>query len=128
MAELAHHLINNNILIVEDDALIAIGLTSYLEGLGGKVQWETDVASALGYMAGGAIIDIAIVDLNLDGVMSDPVLDWLIAAGIFTIICTGYEEDSINKRFRSLPRSEKPFTRSKIGQLMASGVRRQPAY
>jgi len=128
MAELAHCLMDRTVLIVEDDALIAIGLTSYLESLGSKVRWETNVASALSYMAKGNAIDIAIVDLNLDGIMSDPVLDSLIAEGVFTIVCTGYEEGSIEDRFRSLPRSEKPFTRAKIRQLITSGVRRQVAH
>lgn len=124
MAELAHCLMGRTVLIVEDDALIAIGLTSFLESLGSKVRWETNVASALSYMANDNAIDIAIVDLNLDGIMSDPVLDSLIAEGV----CTGYEEGSIEERFRSLPRSEKPFTRAKIQQLITSGVRRQVAH
>lgn len=113
---------SRQILVVEDDALIAIGLVSYLEELGATVMWATDIPKAVGWIERCAKIDVAIVDLNLDGTMSTPVVDRLIAQNVFTILCTGYEVDSIEVRFQSLPRSEKPFTRAKIRNLVAIGV------
>ena len=115
-------LASRQILVVEDDALIATGLVSYLEGLGATVMWATDIPNAVGWIERCAKIDVAIVDLNLDGSMSTPVVDQLIAQNVFTILCTGYEVDSIEERFRKLPRSEKPFTRAKIRSLVAAGV------
>jgi CheY-like chemotaxis protein len=122
MPEYATGLAGRAFLVIEDDALIAMGLISYLEALDGTVRWETDIVSATDYIEGGNAIDVAIVDLNLDGRISTPVLDLLVARKIFTILCTGYEEDSIEERFRRLPRSEKPFTRQKIQNLIAAGI------
>jgi CheY-like chemotaxis protein len=107
------------ILVVEDDALVAIGLVSYLEELGAAVVWGTDIPQAIGWIERCSKIDIAIVDLNLDGIMSTPVVDQLVAKSVFTILCTGYEVSSIEERFQGLPRSEKPFTRAKIRNLLA---------
>ncbi|RYF40449.1 MAG: response regulator, partial [Cytophagaceae bacterium] len=84
-----------HILVVEDDALVAIGLVSYLEELGAAVVWGTDIPQAIGWIERCSKIDIAIVDLNLDGIMSTPVVDQLVAANVFTILCTGYEVSSI---------------------------------
>lgn len=122
MDDRAHWLASRQILVVEDDALIAIGLMSYLEELGATVMWATDIPTAVGWIERCSKIDIAIVDLNLDGSISTPVVDRLIAEGTFTILCTGYEVGSIEERFRGLPRSEKPFTRAKIRNLLAAGL------
>ncbi|MDN4633964.1 response regulator [Sphingomonas sp. PsM26] len=122
MDDRAPWLESRHILVVEDDALVAIGLVSYLEELGATVMWATDIPNAVGWIEHCSKIDVAIVDLNLDGSMSTPVVDRLIAKEVFTILCTGYEVGSIEERFRGLPRSEKPFTRAKIRNLLAIGV------
>lgn len=122
MSNLVECLLGRECLVIEDDALIAMGLVSYLETLGGNVRWETSISPSIVYIGNGSVIDIAIVDLNLDGCISYPVIDALIARNIFTILCTGYEEGSIEERFRHLPRSEKPFTRARIRNLVMSGI------
>lgn len=115
-------LVNRHVLIVEDDALVATGLVAYLEGLGATVMWAVSIDEAVGWIARCAKIDVAIVDINLDGSVSTPVVDQLIAMNIFTILCTGYESGSIEERFQNLPRSEKPFTRVRIRQLVSAGL------
>lgn len=119
MSDLRIWLEGRNILLVEDDALIAVGLISYLEELGATVTWVANVSKAIGWIE-RAKVDLAIVDFNLDGEMSSPVLDQLIARDVFTILCTGYDQNSIDERFRNLPRSDKPFTRAKIRSLIAN--------
>ena len=106
------------ILVVEDEAIIALGLTTYLEELGALVDWSTGIDEALDAIDRLPAIDAAVVDLNLSGRMSTPILDRLAAAGVHTVLCTGYDEASVEERFRGLPRSEKPFTRSKIRRLI----------
>jgi CheY-like chemotaxis protein len=122
MVDAACWLENRHILVVEDDALIATGLVSYLDGLGATVFWATNIPKALSLIEDCAKIDIAIVDLNLDGEISTPVVEQLLARKVHTILCTGYEASSIDERFQGLPRSEKPFTRAKIRSLVAAGL------
>jgi DNA-binding response OmpR family regulator len=113
---------DHHILVVEDDALVGVSLVDYLEELGAKVLWATNVENALRFVDGADLLHIAIVDLNLDGEMSYPVLDRLLANGVYTILCTGYEASSIDDRFKHLPRCEKPFTRLKINGLLRAGT------
>ena len=109
------------LLVVEDDAMVGMTLVSYLEQLGAQVFWGSSVAEAQRGMDDGALPDMAIVDLNLDGETSAPVLDRLIGDGVRIVLCTGYEESSIAERFRGLPRAETPFTRAKIRRLLNIG-------
>ena len=112
-----------SILVVEDDALIGISLVGYLEELGANVTWSVTVEDALAIIGKPPLIDIAIVDLNISGVMSDPVIDLLISKDVPILLCTGYEVANIAGRFRSLPRCEKPFTRLKIRSLLKEHIR-----
>ena len=107
---------------MEDDALVATGLVSYLQGLGAIVTWVTNIAATQRHIEDGATIDIAIVDLNLDGEMSTPVIDQLLERNVYTILCTGYDANSIEARFLGLPRSQKPFTRASMKNLIAAGL------
>ncbi|WP_242120379.1 response regulator [Sphingomonas lacusdianchii] len=103
-----------SVLLVEDDALVGLSLKGSLEELGASVAWATRLASALEAVQSGRPIDIAIVDINLAGEVSTPVLDRLMAMNAYTIICTGYDDSNLETRFLELPRCEKPFTRAKI--------------
>ena len=106
------------ILVVEDDALVGLSLVGYLEELGASVTWASKLEDAINVIDCTNQIDIAIVDLNLNGVMSNPILDRLLSKRVFTLLCTGYELSSIDVRFRGLPRCEKPFTRAGIRMLL----------
>lgn len=99
-------------LVVEDDFIVGIAICHELEALGATIiGFCADIASSMASIATAPAIDVAIVDLDLDGVPSTPVVDTLLDRGVPTILCTGYENWSVEERFRSLPRCEKPFTR-----------------
>jgi CheY-like chemotaxis protein len=119
-------LLDQYVLIVEDDALVGVSLVGYMEEIGANVTWATNVENALLCLDKAESIDIAIVDLNLDGVMSYPVLDRLLASGIYTVLCTGYEASSIDERFKDLRRCEKPFTRLKINGFLGADPQSLP--
>ena len=110
----AKQLSGQSVLLVEDDALVGMSLKGSLEDLGASVIWATRLESALDAVQSGKTIDIAIVDINLAGERSTPVLDKLVNMGTYTIICTGYDDSNLEARFLQLPRCEKPFTRAKM--------------
>lgn len=70
--------------------------------------------------------DDAVVDLNLNGRMSTPVLDLLLAGEVPVILCTGYDVSAIDPQFPDLPRLEKPFTRAKLRRLIATSILAEP--
>ncbi|MEQ4502011.1 hypothetical protein [Pseudomonas sp.] len=118
MAEAAVRLDGQCGLLVEDDLLVAMGLKSSLAQLGAVVTWCSTVAAALDAINGLTAYDFAIVDINLDGEVSSPVLDRLIDQATYTVISSGYDAGSLEQRFQHLPRCEKPFTRARLRRLL----------
>ncbi len=118
MAEAAARLDRQCALLVEDDLLVAMGLKRSLEQLGAGVTWCSDVTAALGAIDGPTFFNFAIVDINLNGEVSTPVLDRLIDEAIYTVISSGYDVGSLELRFQHLPRCEKPFTRARMRRLL----------
>lgn len=107
------------VLVVEDDAIVGLGLVAYLKELGATVDWSTTVDGALAIINDNARIDLAIVDLNLHGTLSTPVISRLLDRKIPTALCTGYDVDSAQSGCEGLPRLEKPFIRRKVRDLLA---------
>nr|WP_252193272.1 response regulator [Rhizobium sp. CSW-27] len=62
----------------------------------------------------------AIVDLNLAGELSFPVIDCLTQRGIPLIVCSGYAElPQVKARLGSLPLIAKPWSPERLDALMA---------
>jgi len=97
------------LLLVEDEALIALMLEDMVEGLGCAV---TAVAPrvALGLsMAEAGDFDLAILDVNVAGENVEPVAERLAAKGVPFVFATGYGEAGVPLRFRDRPVVAKPF-------------------
>lgn len=79
------------ILILEDDPLLALDLEDFFTELGAKVIGPvSSVEQALQAVSSG--IDGAVLDLNLRGVYSYPVIEILAKAGTPLVVCSGYAE------------------------------------
>lgn len=62
----------------------------------------------------------AIVDLNLAGELSFPVIDCLVGHGIPVIVCSGYAElPQVKARLGGLPLIAKPWSPERLDDLMA---------
>lgn len=108
------------ILIVEDEPLIAMMLEDFLEALDKGVAGTVDtVATALDRLDAGGI-DGAIVDVNLRGEKSWAVADALDAAGIPFLFATGGADDAIVERHRGRPVLTKPFTMDGVEKALAA--------
>lgn len=106
------------VLVVEDDAIVASGLVASLEELDCVVTWCSSVEGAVAAIDQNQQFGVAIVDYNLAGVASTPVISALIEIGIPVALCTGYEVSSLDPVVQAIPRIEKPFTRKAIRKLM----------
>ena len=107
------------ILIVEDEPLIAMMLEDFLDVLDKQSAGTADcVAAALAAIEGGSV-DAAILDVNLrGGETSAPIADALAARGIPFIFATGGSGDSVDDRFRDRPRLMKPFTMDGVAKAL----------
>ena len=109
------------ILIVEDEPLIAMMLEDFLDVLDKQACGTADtVATALARVEQGGI-DAAILDLNLrGGEKSTAVAEALAARGIPFVFATGGSEDSLDPRFADRPCLSKPFTMDGVQRALAS--------
>jgi len=97
------------IMLVEDEALIALMLEDMVEAMGCAV---TGLAPriALGVsMAASGDFDLAILDVNVAGENIEPVAERLAQRGIPFIFATGYGEAGVPLRYRGRPVVAKPF-------------------
>lgn len=110
-----------SILIVEDEALIALALEDMLAEFGchlvGSAQASVD---AIALIANAPKIDAAILDVELDDGKSWPVAEALTARSIPFAFSTGHGHDAeIDPRFTAAPILDKPFDTTQVRGLLA---------
>lgn len=110
-------LYGRNILIVEDDYLIASDMVFLLEEHGAIVIGpEASVATAMQHIDSMMHIDAAILDINLGQELVYPVADALFTKNIPFMFTTGYDANSILLEYLEFPRCQKPVA---IGKILA---------
>jgi CheY-like chemotaxis protein len=109
-----------NILIVEDEPLIAMMLEDFLESLGHTVAGTVDsVEAAIAHVDKGGF-DVAIVDVQLkDGKQAWPVADRLAQAGTPFVIATGGHLEAPPEAHAAAPVLAKPYTIDAIEPALA---------
>jgi PAS domain S-box-containing protein len=110
-------LAGNRILVVEDEAIVAMALTDLLHELGFEVVGPFGSLGEAANATGTADFDAAILDVNLDGQMIYRVADTLSKRGIPFVFVTGYGPESISSRFRHITVIQKPIEREKIEKM-----------
>ncbi|MQY45140.1 response regulator [Rhizobiales bacterium RZME27] len=106
-------------MLLEDDLLLAMDMEEFLAGRGyevigpyGRVE---DALEALETTE----IDGAVVDLNLHGKLSFPVIDRLRCRNLPVIVCSGYAElPELKQKLAGLPLLPKPWNPRKLERLL----------
>ena len=91
----AHSLVDQRVLVVEDEALVALMVEDLLTDFGCQISGSFGaVDEALDYLKNAAVpppaLDGAVLDVNIGGTMVFPVAERLRAAGIPFVFATGY--------------------------------------
>ena len=97
------------VLIVEDEMTIALLLEEMVEELGYEVAGLAMRLPQAIELARTRTLDLAILDVNLDGHMSYPVADILAARGVPHVFATGYGSNGIEPGYRSEVILKKPY-------------------
>ena len=115
-----------NILLVEDQALIAMDTEEALLKLGAeKVFSVPNVAAAI---LTASDFDMAVLDQNLDGETSAPLADELRRRGVPVLFATGYGDSStIPTRFGEVPVVRKPITLAELARKIGAALGPSPA-
>jgi DNA-binding response OmpR family regulator len=116
------------ILLVEDDMLIAMEMEDFLGELGceiagpfGRLEDALEAATSLD-------VDGAILDLNLRGELSFPVVEKLREREVPVILCSGYVElPDMKQRLSGIPTISKPCLLAHIVAAMGEHFRRRVA-
>lgn len=98
----------NRVMIVEDEALVAMMMEDFVEELGFSVCGPFSSLSAATLAARTGEFEAAVLDVNLGGELVYPVADLLAARGVPFIFVTGYGPDLVESRFADVPVLQKP--------------------
>lgn len=97
------------VLIVEDEALVALELSNTLKSAGFSVLGPATTLRSGLTMAAHEGFDVAVVDLNLNGALSTPIADVLIERGIPFLVASGYDlATMLPPHLHDLPTLQKP--------------------
>lgn len=111
----------HNILVVEDEPLIAMMIEDFLDVLGKRHAGTADsVAAALALIDQGGV-DAAILDVNLrGGEKSFAIAEELAVRDIPFVFATGGSHDSVADAWRDRPTLPKPFTMNGVAKALAA--------
>jgi CheY-like chemotaxis protein len=99
------------VLLVEDETLVAMLIEDMVRELGWDVVAIAARVDEALEIVRTTPIDVAILDINLQGAESFPVAEALRARGIPFVFATGYGQGGLENGYRSTPTLQKPFHR-----------------
>ena len=109
-------------LVVEDELMIRMLLEDMLTELGFTVAAEASRIEDAVKAAKTADIDIAVLDVNLNGQTTGPVAEALAARGTPFVFATGYGAQGLPEAFRNRPTLKKPFQLDGLKQMLEAAL------
>jgi two-component sensor histidine kinase/CheY-like chemotaxis protein len=119
-------LANKRLLVVEDELLVSMLVRRMLDDLGATV------VGPCGRLADGLAVakterfDGAILDLNLAGEPADSLADLLLARGVPFVFITGYQRESLDRRYANVPMLQKPIDAAALERVLLSLLDTKP--
>jgi two-component SAPR family response regulator len=111
------------VLIVEDENLVALLLEDMLADLGHTVIGPVARVKKALDMIQSEEIDIAILDVNINGENTYSIADVLAARDVPFFFSTGYDKMSLHERHQDRPTLQKPFQQQDLEKLFAEVFR-----
>lgn len=106
------------VFIVEDEYMLVQDLSMDLVNLGARIVGPAGTLAEAMRLAAETAIDVAVLDVNLQGKMVFPVADLLMARSVPFLFATGYDGSIVPGRFHHVMRCEKPFDLACITQVL----------
>jgi CheY-like chemotaxis protein len=109
-----------SIFLVEDEALIRMMLAEMVEDLGHRVVAEAGNIKDGQALAGSAVFDLALLDINLAGRCISPVAEIIARRDLPFLFVSGYGPAGRPEQFSDRPVLQKPVLISKLGEAIDS--------
>lgn len=111
-------MIGRQILVAEDEAMIALQLEELLQNLGCEVVGPVSRLEEVVQTIESQRLDGAVLDVNLRGESVLSVLPRLKQIGLPFLLTSGYDAASLfPPEFQDVPRAAKPFSEDQLRQL-----------
>ena len=107
-------LAGGSVMLVEDEAIVALAVNDSLTDLGFSVVGPFSRVSDACRALQDNQVDAAILDVNLDGEMVYSLAEILTARKIPFVFATGYGAESIESRFEHIPVLQKPIEKDML--------------
>jgi CheY-like chemotaxis protein len=111
------------VLVVEDEALIAMLVEDMIHGSGGEMVGSASKLTDAVDLARRAEADVALLDLRLGSTSSYPVADVLRERGVPIVFTSGYGSAGLIQRFQDCPMLDKPFDQHSLEQAIGTALR-----
>lgn len=115
------------ILVVEDEALVAMMIQDLLQERGYTVVGPASRVAAALRLAEGEALDAAVLDVNVAGETIFPVADMLVGRGIPVVFLTGYGRSGLPEPYRRHTVIDKPIEPEKLAAAVAAALAASPA-
>ena len=113
------------ILIVEDDCVTAMDLAETLSAAGAQIVGPAGtIANALELLSRRPQLDIALLDIEVEGAFVFDVADELVKRAVPIVFTTGYERHEIPARFHAARHCEKPVGIAAIAHALSDELGR----
>lgn len=120
-------LAGKRVLVLEDEALIALTLMDTLREFGCAIVGPASNCGAALDLVGQGSLDIAVLDVNLAGASSAPVARALREAGVPFVYCTGYAEPALQiEADLAAPMLTKPIDPEELAAALRKAIGDQP--
>lgn len=116
-----------DVLVVEDESMVSMLIQDILTSHGCRiVETAARVKEALEKVA-QVSFDVAIVDINLNGESSVPVIEGLVDASVPLVVATGYGSRGLPPPLGALPILQKPFTDDDLTKALVAALKQKVA-
>jgi PAS domain S-box-containing protein len=117
----------SRVLLVEDEALVAMMIQETLNEFGYQVVGPLNTASEALAAAREGHFDAAVLDINLGDGLVYTVAEILGVRGVPFVFVTGYDADSVDPRFSEVPILQKPIERDMLQRIFMASQSDQAA-
>ena len=115
MAIQSHEQLNHfRVLVVEDNYLIAEDVAEVLREVGIYVVGPVGKFQEACHIVQDTPLDCAVLDINIVGGTAFPLIDVLIQSNVPVLLMTGYDQEELPVKYRSLPLIQKPLLQGDV--------------